>query len=57
MSNTGKKGKPRKGTGGHGRKALEGRGPTPRAEDRHWAKDRRRRAAAEAKERDRKSVV
>ncbi|WP_201518160.1 23S rRNA (guanosine(2251)-2'-O)-methyltransferase RlmB [Gulosibacter hominis] len=51
MSNTGKKGKPRKGTGGHGRKALEGRGPTPRAEDRHWAKDRRRRAAAEAKER------
>ena len=51
MGNTGKKGKPRKGTGGHGRKALEGRGPTPRAEDRHWAKDRRRRAAAEAKER------
>ena len=51
MSNTGKKGKPRKGTGGHGRKALEGRGPTPRAADRHWAKDRRRRAAAEAKER------
>ena len=51
MSNTGKKGMPRKGTGGHGRKALEGRGPTPRAEDRHWAKDRRRRAAAEAKER------
>lgn len=51
MSNTGKGRKPRKGTGGHGRKALEGRGPTPRAEDRHWAKDRRRRAAAEAKER------
>ncbi|NLT27065.1 MAG: 23S rRNA (guanosine(2251)-2'-O)-methyltransferase RlmB [Microbacteriaceae bacterium] len=42
----GKKG-PLKGTGGHGRKALEGKGPTPRAEDRHWAKDRRRRAAAE----------
>jgi len=24
------------GTGGHGRKALEGKGPTPRAEDRSW---------------------
>ena len=46
----GKKG-PLKGTGGHGRKALEGKGPTPRAEDRHWAKDRRRRAAAEAQAR------
>lgn len=49
--NTGKKRGPRKGTGGHGRKALEGRGPTPKAEDRHWAKDRRRRAEAAAKER------
>ena len=38
-----------KGTGGHGRKSLEGKGPTPKAEDRHWAKDRRRRAAAEAR--------
>ncbi|MDJ1369948.1 23S rRNA (guanosine(2251)-2'-O)-methyltransferase RlmB [Gulosibacter molinativorax] len=37
-----------KGTGGHGRKALEGKGPTPKAADRHWAKDRRRRAAAAA---------
>lgn len=44
----GKKG-PLKGTGGHSRKALEGKGPTPKAEDRHWAKDRRRKAAAEAK--------
>jgi 23S rRNA (guanosine2251-2'-O)-methyltransferase len=25
-----------KGTGGLGRKALEGRGPTPKAEDRSW---------------------
>ena len=24
------------GTGGHGRKALEGKGPTPKAEDRSW---------------------
>jgi 23S rRNA (guanosine2251-2'-O)-methyltransferase len=24
------------GTGGHGRKALEGKGPTPKAEDREW---------------------
>lgn len=48
MSKSQKKG-PQKGTGGHGRKALEGKGPTPRAEDRHWAKDRRRRQAAEAR--------
>ncbi|MCW1250508.1 23S rRNA (guanosine(2251)-2'-O)-methyltransferase RlmB [Acaricomes phytoseiuli] len=33
----GKKG-PTKGTGGHGRKALEGKGPTPRAEDRPYHK-------------------
>ena len=43
------KGSAPKGTGGNGRKALEGKGPTPKAEDRHWAKDRRRRAAAEAR--------
>jgi 23S rRNA (guanosine2251-2'-O)-methyltransferase len=48
MSKAKKKG-PQKGTGGLGRKALEGKGPTPRAEDRHWAKDRRRRQAAAAK--------
>lgn len=33
----GKKG-PAKGTGGHGRKALEGKGPTPKAEDRPYHK-------------------
>ena len=33
----GKKG-PTKGTGGHGRKSLEGRGPTPKAEDRPYHK-------------------
>ena len=31
---------PRVGTGGHGRQALEGKGPTPRAEDRVWHKAR-----------------
>lgn len=38
------------GTGGHGRKALEGKGPTPRAEDRpnHKAYKAKRRAEAEA---------
>jgi len=41
-----KKKGPAKGTGGHGRKALAGRGPTPKAEDRHWAKQRRRKQAA-----------
>ena len=29
---------PLKGTGGNGRKALEGKGPTPKAEDRSWHK-------------------
>lgn len=42
----GKKG-PTKGTGGHGRKALEGRGPTPRAEDREYHPAAKRKAAAE----------
>ncbi|MDO5634237.1 MAG: 23S rRNA (guanosine(2251)-2'-O)-methyltransferase RlmB [Micrococcus sp.] len=46
----GKKG-PSKGTGGHGRKALEGKGPTPKAEDRvyhkaHRAKQLRERSQA-----------
>lgn len=36
----GKKG-PQKGTGGHGRKALEGKGPTPKAEDRVYHKAHR----------------
>jgi 23S rRNA (guanosine2251-2'-O)-methyltransferase len=32
----------RPGTGGHGRKALEGKGPTPKASERHWYKDKQR---------------
>ncbi|QTX03984.1 23S rRNA (guanosine(2251)-2'-O)-methyltransferase RlmB [Agromyces archimandritae] len=35
------------GTGGHGRKALEGKGPTPKAEDRAWHPAGKRKAAAE----------
>lgn len=38
---------PRKGTGGHGRKALEGRGPTPKAEDRAWHPAGKRKLARE----------
>lgn len=45
---------PTKGTGGNGRKSLEGRGPTPKAEDRAWhpagkAKARREKLAAVGK--------
>ncbi len=36
-----------KGTGGLGRKALEGKGPTPKAEDRAWHVAGKRKAAAE----------
>ncbi|WP_193596666.1 23S rRNA (guanosine(2251)-2'-O)-methyltransferase RlmB [Microbacterium sp. YJN-G] len=36
-----------KGTGGLGRKALEGKGPTPKAEDRSWHVAGKRKAAAE----------
>jgi len=43
----GKKKGPLKGTGGHGRKALEGKGPTPKAEDRSWHVAGKRKAAAE----------
>lgn len=43
----GKKKGPTKGTGGLGRKALEGRGPTPKAEDRAWHPAGKRKAAAE----------
>jgi 23S rRNA (guanosine2251-2'-O)-methyltransferase len=43
----GKKKGPSKGTGGLGRKALEGRGPTPKAEDRAWHPAGKRKAAAE----------
>ncbi|MGG7465648.1 MULTISPECIES: 23S rRNA (guanosine(2251)-2'-O)-methyltransferase RlmB [unclassified Plantibacter] len=38
---------PLKGTGGLGRKALEGRGPTPKAEDRAWHPAGKRKAAQE----------
>src|SRR5690606_11813718 len=34
-------------TGGHGRKALEGKGPTPKAEDRSWHVAGKRKAANE----------
>jgi 23S rRNA (guanosine2251-2'-O)-methyltransferase len=44
--NSKKKG-PQKGTGGHGRKSLEGKGPTPKAEDRAWHVAGKRKAAAE----------
>jgi len=44
--NSRKKG-PQKGTGGHGRKALEGKGPTPKAEDRSWHVAGKRKAAQE----------
>lgn len=44
--NSGKKG-PLKGTGGHGRKALEGKGPTPKAEDRVYHKAHRTKQLAE----------
>ncbi|SDQ81596.1 23S rRNA (guanosine(2251)-2'-O)-methyltransferase RlmB [Thermostaphylospora chromogena] len=43
---TKKKG-PTKGSGGHRRKGLEGRGPTPPAHMRHWYKERQRAAEAE----------
>jgi 23S rRNA (guanosine2251-2'-O)-methyltransferase len=33
------------GTGGHGRKSLEGKGPTPKAEDRAWHPAGKRKAA------------
>lgn len=38
---------PTVGTGGHGRKALEGRGPTPKAEDRTYHPAGKRKARAE----------
>ncbi|KAA9131117.1 23S rRNA (guanosine(2251)-2'-O)-methyltransferase RlmB [Microbacterium caowuchunii] len=46
-ANRGKKKGPLKGTGGHSRKALEGRGPTPKAEDRGWHVAGKRKAAQE----------
>lgn len=38
---------PTAGTGGHGRRSLEGRGPTPKAEDRSWHVAGKRKAANE----------
>ncbi|MCV7528145.1 23S rRNA (guanosine(2251)-2'-O)-methyltransferase RlmB [Micrococcus luteus] len=52
----GKKG-PMKGTGGHGRKALEGRGPTPKAEDRVYHKAHRAKQLAERSAAKRGSVT
>ncbi|KDA05931.1 RNA methyltransferase [Microbacterium sp. CH12i] len=46
-ANNGKKKGPLKGTGGLGRKSLEGRGPTPKAEDRAWHPAGKRKAANE----------
>jgi len=43
----GKKKGPTKGTGGHSRKALEGKGPTPKAEDRVYHVAHKRKQAAE----------
>jgi 23S rRNA (guanosine2251-2'-O)-methyltransferase len=43
----GKKKGPVKGTGGHSRKALEGKGPTPKAEDRVYHVAHKRKQAAE----------
>lgn len=37
---SGKK-KPTTGSGGRGKKALEGRGPTPKAEERHWHRSKK----------------
>lgn len=42
----GKKKGPKVGTGGHGRKALEGKGPTPKAEDRPYHKAYKAKQAA-----------
>ncbi|MFV0373236.1 23S rRNA (guanosine(2251)-2'-O)-methyltransferase RlmB [Microbacterium sp.] len=43
----GKKKGPTKGTGGKNRRSLEGRGPTPKAEDRAWHPAGKRKAAQE----------
>ena len=43
----GKKKGPLKGTGGKNRRSLEGRGPTPKAEDRAWHPAGKRKAAQE----------
>lgn len=46
---------PSRGTGGHGRKALEGRGPTPKAEDRPYHPAAKRKAQRDAAAKRRKS--
>ena len=46
-SGSSKKKGPTAGTGGHGRKKLEGKGPTPRAEDRPYHKAYKQKKAAE----------
>lgn len=43
----GSKKQPTVGSGGHGRKALQGKGPTPKAEDRPYHAAHRRKVAAE----------
>lgn len=53
----GSKGKARKGTGGHGRKRLEGKGPTPKASDRTYHKAYRERIAAEKEATHREGVA
>lgn len=54
MANHGRPGAVRKnkkgpttGTGGHGRKSLEGKGPTPKAEDREYHKAHKNKQLAE----------
>src|SRR5690606_42024726 len=47
-SKAAKKKGPTKGSGGHGKRALQGRGATPPAHMRHWYKERQRRAEAAA---------
>jgi len=47
--NPGSKKGARVGTGGHGRQALEGRGPTPKAEDRDYHPAAKKKAAAARK--------
>ena len=45
-----KKKGPLKGTGGHGRRALEGKGPTPKAEDRPYHKAHKMKKAAQKRQ-------
>lgn len=44
---------PQVGTGGHGRKALRGKGPTPKAEDRPYHPAGKRKAAAQKRDQSR----